>query len=111
MFKSKNVTLTILGVIAALGASACCCSMWWDREPVKEPDGKGGHVVRHRRPGFYFFPGWGYGYGRSYGWGGGGTTHVGTGGTGASRTGTGTSSSPRGGFGSTGSHGGGSVGA
>jgi hypothetical protein len=94
--KSTIVTLSILGVVAALGTCACCSSGWLDdgQGGPGGGGGHGGHVGRRYFPIFFS---------------GGGASHP----AGPSGVGTGTSSTGRGGFGATGSstggaHGGGS---
>jgi len=102
--KSTLVTLGILGAVAALGASCCCCINWvddWQREDGlaaddKAGDDKGaGHVAHTRYRPHVFVPIF---------WGGGGRYGPGPG-PGHTTTAPG---SPRGGFGATASsHGGG----
>ena len=100
--KSKIVTLSILGAIAAFGVFACCCTGWFHNDPVDKDGqdngagaGRGGHVTdSHRYRWFPIFFGGGSAPGP------GRITH----------TGGGSSSTSRGGFGSTGAHGGGAVG-
>jgi hypothetical protein len=97
--KSKIVTLSILGVVAAVGVLCCCFGPWFeDEHDEKDKDGqggRGGHVRRRYTPRWFpiFFGGSTY-------HGGGGVAH------GGSHSGTG-----RGGFGSTGGHSGGGIGA
>ena len=105
--KSTLVTLGILGAVAALGASCCCCISWIDdlerRDDLARDDKAGdhkggGHAVGPRyRPHVYVPIFWG-----------GGTRY--TPGPGPSHT-TSAPGSPRGGFGATASGHGGNAGA
>lgn len=118
MRKSKIVSLTILGGIAALGF-CCCCANWMDSEPDPPPDkegkeeqvagenrGQGGHG--HRSRGIRWIPIF---FGGRPGPGPGpGVGHVG-GPSAPSHGGSGSSSTSRGGFGSTAGHSGGGIGA